>query len=369
MRLLYSLLAFLFVLQTTFADDSKKTLAIFTYEDSRQSYWDKTSLLSGVTGSEEAIIYMADELAALGYQVTIFANPAPDSPLTDSKFNPRYVNVKYDDETIYDVGIVWRQPYAGHEFKKKAKEVYLWPHDTHHWEVSKESAEVFKDVLWLTNWQREQWLTVAPAFEKFKNIYGNGIWPEFYFPLNKKENPYSCIYASNYSRGLEVLLDCWPTVKSLFPKATLDIYYGWQNWGMLSAEKEAKMRAQVDSLQTLDVKEHGMVGHPELHKAFSKASFWTYPCIAQETFCITALKAQYSGAIPVIIEGSGLTETCPFGYKSHQVKDYLSNLIIAMLDSETIKDETRAEMRSFIDEKYTWKKIAEKWHETFSKKD
>src|SRR5262249_53556279 len=154
---------------------------------------------------------------------------------------------------------------------------------------------------------------------------------------------YSCIYGSNYTRGLEILLDIWPVIKGRFPKATLDIYYGWQHCLLFPppAEKQEKMRAQLASLKALDVTEHGQVGHKQLHEAYAKASCWTYPCISPEVFCITAIKAQLAGAVPVIIEGSALSETVQAGFKCQRAEDYLSLLLEAMANSEGITTNER----------------------------
>ncbi|GEM_PF-3203804 len=40
-----------------------------------------------------------------------------------------------------------------------------------------------------------------------------------------------------------------------------------------------------------------------------EASLWTYPCNRLETYCISAIKAQAAGAIPVVNRHSALNET------------------------------------------------------------
>lgn len=161
------------------------------------------------------------------------------------------------------------------------------------------------------------------------------------------------------------MLTIWPAVKRHYPKATLDIYYGWQHWGHLSSQKEAKMRKLLPSLS--DVHEHGLVGHPELNRAYSKASFWTYPCMVAETFCTTALRAQMGGAIPVILEGSALLETVRHGFRCHRPEDYLSTLLKAMSQAHTITIQDRQKMKKFILNQFTWKKIAAGWSDVFQK--
>lgn len=351
------------------SSEGQKTIGIFTYYGSAAKPWDPESIKSGITGSEEAIIYISKELATLGYKVTVFANPPTDSIHSLPTANPRYVPFDFNDNTKLDIAIAWRTPDAGNRLKKQAQAVYLWPHDTFHWPLSHKQINDFKDVLWLSKWQRDQWISVNPIFIKFKHIFGNGIPPDQFHPVENRSNPQACIYGSNYARGLELLLDIWPDVKKQFPKATLDIYYGWQHWGLLAPEKEAKMRKQVADLAPLDVKEHGLVGHEELNRAYEQASLWTYPCIAPETFCITAIRAQLAGAIPVIIEGSALKETVRFGFKCQKTEDYLNTLLKAMEESEKISLEDRKKMGEFVLKEYTWRAIAEKWKKLFDSGD
>jgi len=359
--LMKSIIYFLLVTLNLFGSEHP-SIGIFTCKVDGVSPWDPDSVSSGIAGSEEAVIYLSNHLADLGYQVTVYGNPPPQSRFSRIGANPRYVDAEINDGRHYDYAVAWRMPWLGPALKKKADEVYLWPHDTIHYQVPNDQVDAFTDVFWLSNWQREQWISQNSKFSRFKQIFGNGVEPGQFTPVTDRDNPHSCIYGSNYARGLEILLDNWPEIKRHFPNATLDIYYGWQHWGLLSPEKEAKMRKQIKDYASLSVVDHERVGHEELNQAYAKASIWAYPCIAPETFCITALRAQASGAIPVIIEGTALTETVRGGYKSTTTDEYLATLLQAMKQAETISLEERKKIGEFVFEEYTWRKIAEKWH-------
>jgi len=348
-----------------------KSIAIVTYHAEGLPVdltWDPSSIQSGVTGSEEAVIYIADELADLGYQVTVFGRPKPNSSYSHPEMNPRYVQAtSFDNEGVsYDIAISWRMPALGPELRKCAKKVYFWPHDrTFPLTLAKEQIDSYDEVLWLSQWQRGEWVSKNPALAKFTKICGNGINPRQFASISKRKNPYSCIYGSNYGQGLSLLLDIWPSIRAQFPKATLDIYYGWRHFGFLTQEQETKMRKQIEELASQGVVDHGMVGHDELSQAYQKASFWTYPCIGTETFSITALKAQMAGAIPVIIEGSALAETVGSGYKCKNPQEYKDLLIKVMQNAEKISAKEREESRNFVLEKHTWRHVAVRWKELF----
>lgn len=348
-----------------------KTIGIFTYIVPESDPWDPDSIIKGITGSEEAVIYISQQLALLGYQVIIFGNPPKDSCHSLPTANPRFVSLDYPlnfpNSPKFDIAISWRLPWNAQELKKRAHHVYFWPHDTCCFSLSNELIDGYDDILWLSQWQRQQWISLNPRMAKFHHIFGNGINPKQFKEDIEKPNPFSCIYSSNYARGLEILLTLWPRVKQEFPKATLDIYYGWQHWGLLTKEKEEKMREQMTTLAPLDITHHGLVSHEELHAAYAKASLWVYPCIAPEVFCITALKAQFSGAIPVVIKGSALAETVRHGFSCDRTQDYYATLIQALQAIEGISKEERMEMKQFILKEYTWETIARKWKELFDK--
>lgn len=343
----------------------QQTIAINTYKVYGADPWDPESIKRGITGSEEAVIYISQKLSQLGCKVVVFGDPPSGSPHSSAEANPRYVSTDFNDGTKFDVAVSWRRPDLGGELKKIASKVYLWPHDTYHWHLTDEQINAFDDVLWLSQWQREQWISVNPGFAKFTKIFGNGLNPEQFKPIQERENPYSCIYSSNFARGLEILLDIWPLIKLEFPRAKLDIYYGWQHWGLLSPEKEAKMRAQVNQFASMGVCNHGMVGHEELNMAYEQASLWTYPCIAPETFCITGIRAQLAGCVPVIIDGTGLKETVRYGYKCSRPDEYLATLLQAMREAEKITLDDRKKMGGFVRDEYTWEVMAKKWKQLF----
>jgi glycosyltransferase involved in cell wall biosynthesis len=344
-----------------------QSLAIFAGPVGGVAPWDPDSIQEGIGGSEEAIIYVSHELAQMGYQVTVFGDVPPDSRHSDPGCNPRYLNL--DHETArFDVGIVWRMPWLVELVRSRARQLYFWPHDVYTAALGKlytdPQIHQFDGVLWLSDWQSAQWTRERPHFGDLPHqMCGNGIQPTQFMSVIERTNPYACIYASNYTRGLSYLLDIWPIVHHLFPRATLDIYYGWTP--DVSSELRAHLEQQFQLLEPLGVRHHGRVGHQQLNQAFAQASFWTYPCLFDETFCITALRAQFSGAIPVVLHRAALKETVRYGYVCEASKDYLPMLIVALTEAESTPLSDRQKMSQFILEKHTWHQVATRWNALF----
>lgn len=342
-----------------------KSIGIYTHEVTGSEPWDPDRVKSGICGSEESVIYMSEQLAKLNYKVVVFGNPPVNSPHSVPEANPRYLKETIHDENGFDIAIAWRWPEIGELLRKRANKVFLWPHDTLVDQLTDKQIHDFDNVLWLSHWQRSQWISVNPHFSQFTFVAGNGINPEQFQPVQARINPHSCIYGSNYARGLDILLDIWVGIKKLFPGATLDIYYGWQHWKQMSNYKEMKMRKQIADFGFLNVREHGQVSHKELNKAYAQASIWAYPCTKPEVFCISALRAQLSGALPVIIEGSALKETVRHGFKCHKKEEYVSTLFTALHYAEKMSLEERKTFGKFVLQEFTWEKLAHKWMQLF----
>ncbi len=346
---------------------SQKTIAIFTSIVTGMRPWDLDSVKKGVGGSEEAVIYMAKHLAQLNYKVYVIGYPPSDSPYLSSSSNPRFIDMREKNffEKPFDIGIVWRRSEMGLEVKRLAKKIYLWPHDAVDLTFTKEQIDAYDDVFWQSKWQKDYFLQKNPGFSKYSKILGNGIDPELFSPVAEKENPYSCIYGSSYDRGLEILLDAWPEIIGEFPRATLDIYYGTSYLKVGRPDLERKLRRKMSSLK--GVVDRGQVGHEELNCAYAKASLWPYPCIIPEVFCITALRAQFSGVVPVVLQHYALRETVRYGYRCEDLKDFLPMFREALKNAPEISLESRKQMQAFINEEFTWKTIAQKWDRIFQR--
>jgi hypothetical protein len=89
--------------------------------------------------------------------------------------NPRFLGGSVSLPSPLDIAISWRMPQIGKALRRFARKVYLWPHDILTSRVGKKQVELFDYVLWLSRWQREQWIGVDPSFSRFTKIFGNGL--------------------------------------------------------------------------------------------------------------------------------------------------------------------------------------------------
>jgi glycosyltransferase involved in cell wall biosynthesis len=182
-----------------------------------------------------------------------------------------------------------------------------------------------------------------------------------------KKIPYSVGYFSAYYRGLEYLLDMWPEIKKQVPKATLDVYYGWESWLGIQGEDEFyhKMEDKFEELKDQGVTVHGRVGHKELAKKMLKTQVWAYPTEFPEIHCITALKTQEAHCYPVVTNVAALKETVQSGDKIETLRigddEYKQKKFIDAV-VEALNERKEGTPVPNCD----WKDVAKQWTEVFN---
>lgn len=368
----------------------KKSIAIYAGQGPLGE-WGPWSLKDGIGGSEEAIIKLSDELANLGWDVTVFATPGTKAGeymgtnlmgenetaiYLDGKLIKHPVKWKHlweiNNKDEFDVLISWRQP-AFFDFDWKARKRYLWLHDVmEKEELIPERLKNIDKVIYVSKYHANRKESEQIAnIQKFPS--GNGINPADFKKYNGKfkRDPHRMIYMSANERGLRILYDIWPDVKKAVPDATLDIYYGWDSFDAVNRDNPERMAwkasMQLKAKELKGVTDHGRIGQDDLNKEIFKSGIFAYPCIFPEVNCITAQKAMAGGAIPVTSDYAVLDDIIQYGTKvplGEDIEDFkerYKNSLIHMLKYAGIQNATRPEMMKWAWEKFDWKKTAEQW--------
>ncbi|OPZ94945.1 MAG: hypothetical protein BWY74_00156 [Firmicutes bacterium ADurb.Bin419] len=337
--------------------------------------WSPKSMATGIGGSEEATIQMAGKLAQLGHNISVYNRCGDDEGEYDGV---NYLNYESYNDDHADILILWRggRQYLDIIKNSKAKKKYIWLHDT------TQEAEILPiiymvdKVMVLSKYHR----LLYPNIEDSKMfITQNGV-DISQFDLKVKRNPYRIIYMSSYDRGLKELLESWTEIKLAVPEATLHIFYGWQTadalLGMTDEYKIFKSYMQ-DLFKQEGVHHHGRVGHKELAKEIMKSGVWAYPTHWPEISCISAMKAQIGGAIPVIIPTAATKETTMWGKTTNlsyddfkdrnlpeSVTDLFNKNLIKALDPK-YQESYRDKMMEDARKKFDWAKVAKQWDTEF----
>jgi glycosyltransferase involved in cell wall biosynthesis len=350
----------------------KKSIAIMT-GDTAIDEWGPWSLKEGIGGSEEAVIRISKHLSDLGYKVVVFAKPGAHGGLDENGVMWRnYWDCNLDDE--FDIFVAWRAPFI-FEKKIKARKSYLWLHDVMEpGEFGENRIANFDKCILLSNYHR----SLFPMIPDEKVLLsGNGIDSEEFEAYDGKleRDPHKIIYASSHVRGLAYLYEIWPEVKKAVPDATLDVYYGRESYDAVhkgNPERMKWMDGMISKAKELEgVTDHGKASQETIVKEGFRSGIWAYPCPFPEIYCITAIKSQASGAVPVASNYAALDETIQFGHKQEfgefddgDLAKYRDALIWWLQHPEE-QEKVRPKMIEWA-RTQSWRKTAEGWHADFS---
>jgi tetratricopeptide (TPR) repeat protein len=284
--------------------------------DSAIDAWGPWSLEEGIGGSEEAIIRISKHLTTLGYRVVVYAKPFERSGLHDGVMWRNFWEANLDDN--FDIFIAWRSPYI-FDRKIKARKNYLWLHDVvEPGEFTETRLNNLDKVIVLSDYHRNLFPMVPD--EKIL-MSGNGIDPEQFTELDGKvkRDPHKVFYGSSHVRGLAYLYDIWPEVKKAVPDATLDVFYGRESYDAINAGNPERMKwmddMQLKAKELPGVTDHGKVSQDDIVRHAFESGVWAYPCPFPEVYCITAVKCQAAGAVPVVSNTAALEQMVQYGDK------------------------------------------------------
>jgi glycosyltransferase involved in cell wall biosynthesis len=276
--------------------------------------------MSGIGGSEVAVIHMARSLAALGHEVTCIGD--------HMGYEGNYDGVKYlpfqrlvGSWLECDLMISSRDKKA-YRAPVKAQKKIFWSHDLGVGDDWAKDLLNFDRFFCLSNYAKRVFLNYYQHVpEERVYVTRNGIDAERYVRLPPKATEPRFFYSSSPDRGLDVLLYMWPKIREFSPNAELHVFYGFDNWQKAAESmgqraeilKVAYYRDLVEGKEGKGIFYRGRVGQYTLAQAQLASALWLYPTGFRETYCISALEAQAACAVPVTTALGALTETVKRG--------------------------------------------------------
>lgn len=328
--------------------------------------WSPKSVESGIGGSEEMVINLAKELAKKD-KVKVYNRCSNDAGEYDGVVYENYED--FDQEDNIDVLIVWRTPNLLLKYgldKIKAKK-YLWLHDTINPLEVIPYMFAFDKIVVLSEYHKGYFANFTAEDFRNKYVVIRNAADNEYSDLKVERNPYTIVYGSNYTRGLKELLGVWSKIKLEVPEANLRIFYGFDYLEkVMPLEQFQEFKKDMLNLMDQEGITHlGRISHKEVAKEMLGAGVWAYPCIQfNEVSCITAMKAQIYGAVPVVIPRAALDETVRFGIKSRkgndakEILENWSNELIRVLKDHKGQEATRKLM---MKSRFGFEGVAKQW--------
>jgi glycosyltransferase involved in cell wall biosynthesis len=335
-------------------------------------------------GSESGIVYMAQELARAGHDVTVYCNtPSPSRrgqrPLPEGEAAYRHVHQFFTDYTLmpWDVVISFRSfdPFL---VGRVAPRMIYWTGDA----CNQPALENFEHsalqenidlIFCVSDWHRRSFIDAFHLAPEKVIATRNGFCPELICRSSSRERV-RCAYSSTPFRGLEILLKMFPQMRASNPDLQLDVFssmkvYGWSREADLKA-----FGAIYDAAKQPGVTWHGSVAQPSLLKSLGRTGLFLYPNTFNETSCIAAIEAQASGCIVVTSAQAGLNETVQNGRtgiclqgdpKSLDYQQEFTQTVRQLLRSPSRMAEISEAATRYAFEHYTWTRIALEWTNIF----
>jgi len=329
----------------------KDEVAIFcggTEED-----WSPKSVDTGIGGSEEAVINVANELTELGYRVTVFNNCGEEEGDYDGV---KYLNYyKMNSKDKFNILFSWRMNIFMYGIE--ADNRIVWLHDMpHNIEWNEDTIKTFDKVITLSEYHKNLVPEIVPRDKIY--VTTNGINPDQFINLDTTKVPDSMIYASSYNRGLSIIADNWDRIKKEVPNATIDVFYGWQVYDSFVTQGYVKDNGFKAKMQMFfdkeGVTEHGRIGHDELALWYAKSEVYAYPTdYAGEINCIALTKAIASDCNVITNDMYVLGERSPNAVSNDK---FIDELIKTLKEKKSTVQDTKKYIRE-----NSWKTVVETW--------
>jgi len=270
----------------------------------------------GLGGSETWIVEMAKYISRTNkFHVVVFCKTNQPEFYENVGYNPIELFHQFIATTQVEHLIVSRYTeYVPVAINGHAKNISIIFHDNLSPELILPSHDKIKNILGLSQWHSNQIRETFPQFENKIKYINYGV-DSSNIPENPVKTKNKFIYSSFPNRGLVILLKMWPKIVKEFPDATLDIFCNveqeWVNTVVPDMMREIKTLLKINKK---GIKNFGWVSKKVLAEHYQNAEYWLYPCIFEETFCLTALEAAISNTCVITNGLAALEETAKYGY-------------------------------------------------------
>lgn len=337
-------------------------------------------------GSQSALCYLAEELAALGHQVTI-VNGVP-APVTSRGVLVRPLDAAaWDDLTACDAAIVLNGchlPFA-RELRRRLPDTRLvyWTQHAHDQPASANLADPAMRTLWdhfvlISDWQSACYREAFGLPQDRITVLRNAIGPAFRTLFGPREPvlagrpwPPVLAYTSTPFRGLDVLLDAFGTIRAAIPGTTLKVFSSMSVY-RIDGSRDPHAALYERCRGTEGVEYVGSRPQPELAGILRGVTALAYPNTFPETACIAAMEAMAAGCLVITAALGALPETAAgYGFLATPVADrrlYAERFAdftvrVLRLAAERPDDVGRrlAEQVGHVNRTTTWRVRAREW--------
>jgi glycosyltransferase involved in cell wall biosynthesis len=322
--------------------------------------WNGLNFNSLCSGSERMAVLLAEYFSTSGKQAHIFCECTGMSGLVNGvEYHPYQEYYEFIRTHYIDALIISREA-EQLSYLKHIRNVLLWIHDVEPFGNEFQTGPAFRGLVALSNCHKLAILKSFPMPEQYIKVIGNALTPHPELLVYPKK-PLQCIYTSSPDRGLDIMIKIILKAVKTLPTITLTIY---ANEELIHPESMQRIRAHPERFTLLP-----RTTSKELHRSFSESDYWIYPTSFIETYCITALEAQYYQCVCITTGVGSLSEIV--GQRgilltekpdSDDIIGETVKKIEFMERNPTLKDMYRSKGHEWA-EKQVMKEVGKKWEQ------
>ncbi len=337
-----------------------------------ESWGPLTPNLTGIGGSETAVIEIAKLLGEKGLSVAIYNDCGYQEGVYG---NVRYVDVgRFDPRTPSRLFVAWRDPRVGRT-KPKADEKWLWVHDCNYGPgFNAEDAANFDLIRPVSDWHGTHLRRLYPWLPKGQVVpTRNGIdLSRFRSGDERKRVTHRALWCSSPDRGLDNLLFMWGDIRKRVPDAELKVVYGLLNIErLIRLNEDPELKFFHDLVMNLSkqpgVEMIGRIPQDQLAVEMMQAGALAYCTKFLEVSMITAMEAMASGLVIVSSEAGAIPETTDgnavllkgYAHSDAYRKQYIDALVDVFENRPNYKGMIEKGKRRA--KQLTWRNVADEW--------
>lgn len=329
--------------------------------------FDETSINDGLGGSETWAIQLSEAFKRKNHDVYVFSNTKTTHISTT---NVKWINnsliYPYFLTEKFDFIIISRIPNDLLDFIAKTEptqNVFIQCHDPNVCQNTSQNGlnyPFIKKIIALTHWHKMYLNTSDRISLNNIEIIPNGIDP-LLFPITKNETDHKLLWSSCIERNFNILMDdIYPLIKGEIKDFEIDV----------AAYNDIQGIEGIQGVNFL-----GKLNKQQLYTEMNKHSTYFYPCVSNETFCITSIEnAMCQNNMILPLQYGPADIFYPFkdeigmkNYFDRSKEEYnaacneAAEKIINSIVNPNYNQELKNEIRNYILSNFTWDKVAEKY--------
>jgi len=339
-------------------------------------------------GSESALCYLAEALAQQGQEVFL-VNHTSAPGISRGVMCLPFEAVPVQLLQSLDALIVLNLAGQGMQLRSLMGDkthLIFWTGHAHDQPAVQElqnpaERDVYDNFAFVSDWQRDRFQEHFGINLARSAVLRNAIAPSFcgLFPtespiLPQKSQPPVLAYTSTPFRGLDLLLEVFPKIRSAIPGTRLKVFSSMKVYQVSQTEDESDYGSLYRQCRETEGVEYiGSLPQPELARELQSVMLLAYPNTFAETSCIAVMEAMASGCWIVSSNLGALPETTAgFArlisiesdwevYKDRFVEETVQ-VLTKCIATDTTDSETHLRRQvEYVNSSYTWSVRAEQW--------